>query len=100
MSIDNLIEDVNGIVNIYIKHGMQETNAVKLGLDPRAGYTLYVNDEAVACPKYSAGTFDYYGGAEYVDRDHRVTLGDYVFYLRDSSRVNDWIECYYSEEEV
>lgn len=72
---------------------MSEVQARELGLDPRAfwGYA-YVDKSAIVVTKEQARTLDYYGGFEYVDRDYRREVGDYVFYLAEDDRVRGHIE--------
>lgn len=72
---------------------MTEVQAHQLGLDPRAfwGYA-YVDQSAIVVIKEQARTLDYYGGFEYVDKDYRREVGDYVFYLAEDDRVRGHIE--------
>lgn len=72
---------------------MTEVQAKDLGLDPRAfwGYA-YVDESAIVVIKEQARTLDYYGGFEYVDKDYRREVGDYVFYLAEDDRVRGHIE--------
>jgi len=77
---------------------MDETDAKKLGLDIRAGYRLWVDAECVVIHKSHDRSLQYYGGFEYVDSEFRVECGDYVFYTRDGSRVEDAIDRYYGVE--
>ena len=60
---------------------------------------FFINDEAIAVAKYNDGTLQYYGGMEYVDKDCRKEVGEYVFYFRESSRVADVIDRYFDREE-
>ena len=95
MNTENTYDFLEGIglkVERFINKNMQQISAKDIGLDPRAGYTLYINEDAVACPKHNIGTFDYYGGAEYVNKEHRREIGDYVFFFREDSRVEEWID--------
>ena len=69
-----------------------------VGLDMRCG-TIYINEEYIAVDKYKAGTLDYYGGFEYVDKEHRTEMGYYVFYSRESSRVAEHIDRYFDRDE-
>lgn len=72
---------------------MSEVQARELGLDPRAfwGYA-YVDETAIVVMKEQARTLDYYGGFEYVNKDYRREVGDYVFYLAEDNRVREHIE--------
>ena len=60
-----------------------------LDLDRRAGYQLYIGDDFIACTRQHAGSLDYYGGFEYVDKDHRMEVGDLVLYSTLEQRVMD-----------
>jgi hypothetical protein len=72
---------------------MTEVTAEQLGLDKRAfwGYA-YIDETAVVVIKEQTRTLDYYGGFEYVDKDYRREVGDYVFYLAEDDRVRRHIE--------
>lgn len=72
---------------------MSEVQARELGLDPRSfwGYA-YVDETAIVVNKEQARTLDYYGGFEYVNKDYRREVGDYVFYLAEDDRVRRHIE--------
>jgi DNA-binding transcriptional MerR regulator len=43
-------------------------------------------------------TLQYYGGFEYVDKDARTEVGNYVIYTNDSDRVADCLEQYYEAQ--
>lgn len=72
---------------------MTEVQAKDLGFDPRAfwGYA-YVDQSAIVVIKEQDRTLQYYGGFEYVDKDYRREVGDYVFYLAEDDRVRGHIE--------
>ena len=63
-----------------------------LGLDHRAAHTIHVGTGFLAVTREADRTLQYYGGFEYVDREHRLQLGDWVFYSADSDRVQGCIE--------
>lgn len=92
MSIENLLSEINEQVQVHVMHNMMQVKAHQLGLDSRAGYRLYVSCEAIAVDKNNDRSLQYYGGFEYVDKDHRVEMGDYVFYTQDEGRVTNCIE--------
>ena len=93
------LEDLRDQINALVKTKLYEAIAVKaeqLGLDPRAGYKLYIsNDEDtfIAVHKDNRRSLDYYGGFEYIDKEFVLELGDYVFYT-DHERVFDAIDTY------
>jgi len=69
-----------------------------LGLDRRAAYRVWVDDDAIIVSKDQDRTLQYYGGFEYVDKDARIECGDYVIYTNNASRVADCLD-YYNETE-
>ena len=83
MSTFSFIQDLKDEVENFVESNMTRTNAADCGLDPRAGYSLYVNEEALVVEKNRCGTLDYYGGFEYVDKEARQEIGDYVFFFAD-----------------
>lgn len=88
------VEQINRTVEQYIEENFHSVSAEDCGLDPRAAYQLFVNDQAVVCDRNAIGRLDYYGGFEYVDQESRVQVGDYVFFFRDGcdDRVNRAID--------
>jgi len=92
MNLHEAIEDISNITNELI-NTMTEARAEDLGLDDRSCYgTIYTSDEGIAVEKHHDSHLQYYGGFEYVDKDSRYELGDYVFYSADSNRVRQCIE--------
>jgi len=92
----DLIENINVQIAEFVDAHMQEVQPARdnIGLDPRAAYSLYINDSAIAVPKSQDRSLQYYGGFEYVDSEYRVELGDYVFYMAEDERVLGHIERY------
>ena len=88
------VEQINCTVEQYIEENFHSVSAANCGLDPRAAYDLFVNSGALACYRHSVGRLDYYGGFEYIDKESRVEIGDYVFFFRDGDddRVNRAID--------
>jgi hypothetical protein len=93
MSIQNLIDQVNGQTFTYVEENMKQVKAEDLGMDPRAGYRLYIDDECVAVDAENDRSLQYYGGFEYVDKEYRTEMGGYVFYFCEDSRVQDCLDC-------
>ena len=80
---------------------MTELKAKDLGLDPRSFYGYaYVDKSAIAVIKEQDRTLQYYGGFEYVDKDYRREVGDYVFYLVEDDRVAEHIARALDKEEA
>jgi hypothetical protein len=95
-SIDEMAYAVNGAVNRTVHATMTACRADEMGLDSRAGYTLFVNDEYIAVPSSGIRSLEYYGGFEYVDEEYTFVLGDYKFYSTDDDRVKEHIDTYYN----
>ena len=68
-------------------HGAEEVRAERVGLDLRAAYRLWVGEDFIACRASEDRTLQYYGGFEYVEKEHRQEVGGYVFYSTESERV-------------
>ena len=99
MNIDDLRDRASelGEENLI---GSQECLPEDLGLDRRSGYRFRVNvDEMyIAVTKSEDRTLQYYGGFEYVDKEKRVELGEYVFYYSDGEdRISDCIDVFDGE---
>ena len=68
----------------------REATASELGLDQRAAWgSVYVTPECLAVRVDSEGSLRYYGGFEYVTKECRVGMGEWVFYLAEDSRVRE-----------
>jgi DNA-binding transcriptional ArsR family regulator len=75
---------------------MNQATSEDLGLDPRSSYQkLYVSEDCIAVECREDRTLQYYGGFEYVDKEYRVEMGDYVFYLAEDERVGGHISDYF-----
>lgn len=98
MNLDKLIDDVNELVGEFVSN-MERIDCEQAGLDRRAGYSIYISDEAIAIEKDRDRVLQYYGGFEYVDAQYRKELGDYVFYLAEDDRVQGHIEQYEESKE-
>jgi hypothetical protein len=99
--IDNvygLIDTVTNTVDNFVFNHMTKTKAENLGLDNRAGYTLYVNDDCIAVSKVNDRSLQYYGGFEYIDESDRAELGEWVFYMSESDRVSECLDTFYTVE--
>ena len=94
----DIMEKVNLEIKQYISKNMRECTAEELGLDPRAGYKLFVNEFGIAVHNSARSTLDYYGGFEYVDSEYVQTIGNWTFYLEECDRVSDCIFEYFNYE--
>jgi hypothetical protein len=86
----DFIEDINEQVTEFVHKNFNEVSSESLGLDPRAGRRLWINETGIAV-KGGTRNLDYYGGFEYVDQSDRRSLGDWTFYMieEDGGRIRD-----------
>ena len=94
----DMIDAVNNIVDDYATN-MTLVGAEELGLDRRCG-DLYISHDCIAVPKRRDNTLQYYGGAEYVDKDYRTEMGDWVFYFDEDERVRDHLDVFETRGEA
>lgn len=98
MSVNDLLDDIASTVEAFVIGNMTPVHADrKIGLDMRCG-PIYINEDCIAVDTFRAGSLEYYGGFEYVDKEYRHEAGGYIFYLGEDSRVRDHIDRFYSEE--
>ena len=90
MNIYTLLTEVQVIMLTKMKK-MKKVRAEEVGLDERAG-TLRVDDDCVIVSLSDDGKLQYYGGFEYIDRECRTIMGDYVIYTKDGGRVDTVID--------
>lgn len=91
MDLREAVDQVENIGDDVVSN-MYRIKPDQCGLDNRAGYRLYISNEAIGIEKSRKGSLEYYGGFEYVQADDQIEIGDYVFYTTDSDRVRDHIE--------
>lgn len=91
MSVMDLIEHVNDLMNERLQE-MKYVQATDIGLDRRAAYRLWVDDDCIVVKKSEDHNLQYYGGFEYVIKDYRTEVGDYVVYFADDERVRGHID--------
>jgi len=97
MDFQDLLFESNNLVNRYLD-GAQEVLPEDWGLDRRAAYRLFITDEVIAVTKDSDRALQYYGGFEYVGKDYRQEIGDWVFYSAEDDRVAEHLDRYKEEE--
>ena len=95
----NLVQDLDEQVRNQLA-GLTYVRADELGLDRRAAYTVWVDEDVLIVRKDEDRTLQYYGGFEYVDSSARMECGDYVIYTSDDSRVADCLDYYNEVEET
>lgn len=93
MTLFELTNKVDDIANAFVEQ-LAEVLPEDLGLDRRAAYRLFVGDDVIGVPKGDDGVLQYYGGFEYVERDCRVEIGNWVFYSSESERVQNCLDRY------
>jgi hypothetical protein len=89
-SITDYIAEVNDTAEQLVQ-SMARVSADSVGLDARCG-RLRINSDCIVVTKAQDRTMQYYGGFEYVDKDCRTELGDYVVYTADDGRVSRCID--------
>ena len=98
--LNSLQWEINQKVEAIINEELREVTPQELGLDPRAGYHLFINEEYIAVGNGNRRSLDYYGGFEYVDEEHVTVLGDMVFYSADDERVQDHLDEFFIKEDA
>lgn len=99
-SFYEMSERVQETVQAYLLRNCDQVKAQDLGLDSRAGYRLFVNSECIVVSDADDRSLQYYGGFEYVDKEYRTALGDWVFYSADDDRVQEHIATYYERADA
>ena len=90
----NLVQDLEDQIRNTVQD-LPYVPADELGLDRRAGYRLWIDEDAIIVNKNDDRVLQYYGGFEYVDTNARIECGDYVIYTNDDSRVQDCLDFFY-----
>ena len=96
--LHELLSEINSKIEGLIDEEFQEVTPKEVGLDPRAGYRLFINEEYIAVSRGNRRILDYYGGFEYVDEEHITVLGDMVFYSSDDERVQGHLDEFFMQE--
>ena len=98
MDLFTLIDEVTELTNSFVGTNMESVPANCLGLDPRCG-KLFVSPDCIAVYKEHDRALMYYGGFEYVNDMDRHAMGDYVFYSREATRVDEALKFYLNKME-
>jgi len=98
--LHELISEINSKVDGLIDEEFREVTPKEVGLDTRAAYRLFINEDFIAVGRGNRRTLDYYGGFEYVDEEHVTVLGDMVFYSADDERVQGHLDEFFMQEET
>lgn len=86
-----LFEDILQKCNEIAEEAIGTATKVSLkdcGLDQRAATCMWRGKDFLAVSAHVKGRFEYYSGFEYVKPEHRLCVGEFVFYSTDSDRVN------------
>ena len=98
MKTINFLYDIDDRVHNHVTFEMEQTDAAAVGLDIRAAYRLWVDAESIVVHKSNDGSLQYYGGFEYIEKEYRREVGDYVFYLIEADRVREALNKFYGIE--
>lgn len=96
MDFAGMLDRVSDTVREFTS-SMESVTGDRVGLDRRVG-TILISPDAIGVRTYNRGSLEYYGGFEYVSKEHRVTLGDFTFYMRDDPQVDDHVTAYYESK--
>ena len=97
--LNSLQWEINQKVEAIIDE-MREVKPEELGLDKRCAYHLFIDEEYIAVQKSDLKNLRYYGGFEYVDEEHVLAIGDYVFYHAEDERVAGHLSEYVMQEDA
>jgi hypothetical protein len=104
--LESEIEEYQEKINLEVENffnGIKPVSAERVGLDRRCG-NVYVGSDFIAVKNYDKRNIEYYGGFEYINRDHVKTIGEYVIYNPEfegehDDRIQDCIDCYKETDE-
>ena len=92
MDLFELIDNISELTDNFIGNAVK-VNPEQLGLDNRCG-SLFVTPDCIGTYKDRDRALRYYGGFEYINDGNRHEMGDYVFYSREATRVDEALEYY------
>jgi len=95
-SINEMIDSVRNDMHDYVllSGKMKRVSSADLGLDARAAYSLFIEDDYIAVTNVGKGSLNYYGGFEYIDKDFVTVIGEFTFYSAEHERVRDCLDHY------
>ena len=97
-ALRELLSEMNSKVEGLIDEEFREVTPKEIGLDSRAGYRFFINEDYIAVSRGNRRSLDYYGGFEYVDEEHVTVIGDMVFYSSDDERVQGHLDEFFMQE--
>ena len=99
-ALRELLSEMNSKVEGLIDEEFREVTPKEIGLDSRAGYRFFINEDYIAVSRGNRRSLDYYGGFEYVDEEYITVLGDMVFYSSDDERVQGHLDEFFMKEDA
>lgn len=92
--IDGLQEEINNVIHDgLICHLNVAVRGANLGIDQRAVPSMiWYSAELLVVKTSAVKSLDYYGGFEYVEEEHRETLGEYTVFSGESERVQEVLD--------
>ena len=99
-ALRELLSEMNSKVEGLIDEEFREVTPKEIGLDSRAGYRFFINEDYIAVSRGNRRSLDYYGGFEYVDEEHITVLGNMVFYSSDDERVQGHLDEFFIQEDA
>jgi hypothetical protein len=93
MNAWDFLDSIDDRITSYVAE-MEEVQAEDLELDRRSAYRLYVDADrtCIVTNKRDDRTLQYYGGFEYVDKEYRREVGNWVFYFAEDDRVQGHLD--------
>lgn len=85
MTYDEIYQQLENIKS-EIETNWTFVKATELGLDSRCGY-VWVDENRTAIASDDTRILDYYGGFEYVDKNHILQVGNMKVYSGECDRV-------------
>ena len=93
--LNSIVYNAANAIAQHINSNGTMVSACAVGLDARAGL-LWICDDAIVT--MTAQRLNYYGGFEYVDKQHVATVGDYTIYYADDARVQECIDTWQQKQ--
>lgn len=98
MTFEDILEEANSQVREF-KEQLTEVKPEEIGLDRRAGRLLWIDENGILVHQSNDNVLQYYGGFEYVDKELRLVLGEWVYYSAEDNRVRRHLEQYFLSKE-
>ena len=92
MSVADIIQDAHETLTNHLNTLKSVFSADQLGLDARAGATIWIDGDWIIVHQNYDRVLQYYGGFEYVEPSCRQVMGNYVLYSAEDERVAECID--------